>query len=357
MRKLFHISLVLCGIILGNTSLGNTSQSTANKGIDGLLHAENLRVGAISSGHEHLPHTYDILQRLCKVDPRVTADELQTQIIARSVIANALLINNFNILLTQYINRHLLIGYFAISALALNLQETSLKKENDQKVMSQEERINLIMGKYISVTEEQKNHLAREQKNHLARSQSSLLVAYLNRFYSLTVVLFEETYDRIKGAYSKTTKPQKIKENNNKIQAGSPGGSSIINLPPLPSFNKIVMPLAPRPKVLWEGYPKFYRGILQKIKEDKEDEEGKKVQQKIARLRNAIDTKKEGKWGNYNDLNSNNKLYSEVLIDEIYDMGLSIVNVDTLMDMWSLEVPESIARWEQIKKQGKGRIR
>jgi hypothetical protein len=347
MRKLTHMGIVIGGSLLLSLSQGiaasKFTSSTidhrpassvsllSQRAVDALGSAEDARQRAIQTGYEHLPHTYDVSLRLNNINPHApVADEIQQQIIARSLIANALLITNFNILMIQYLVNDAMIAsrmvYLAISATTHHL------RENGREVSTR--AIDKIAAR----------HTTDLQRNPIAQSHLVFFRRMLEKYYGLIDKLYDTVYDDV-------VKPQERDTKEDKLLGGPPGGPRMAPAPTAKKAPPKLKPLIDRPKTAWNLYPKFYRDILQKI--DIVESKGKKrdPQIEIANFKRAIADSASGQWYRYEANYPTSTQYSESLVDIVEELGLAYYDIDLLMQMFSLIIPNAPARWAQIKAQ------
>jgi len=363
MRKLVYVKMIISAALLLSSSQvmasgeafpspfdlhhGNSSRTPliakpvsrerkAQRAIDELSAAERHREEAIQDGYIHLPHTYDITKRLCKINPNAVANFIQKQVIARSLIANALLVRDPNALLAHYLGHKTTngtiianrIAYLAITATTLYFRDNGVIGRSQLNVDNILAKHELAIQKYAS------------SPDHL-----QMLRGNIRKYFDLVSSLYGSVYDDV-------VKPQEAKED---MAGGAPpGGPRVVaTTTPAKKAPPKLKVLVDRPNLLWEGYPKFYVHILKTI--DNHPRLGRiptDANAEVAALKRAISID----WGKYTPERYEGRpdasgSYSATLVSEIESMGLSMKDANTLMDMFSLEIPDALTRWTQIKTQ------
>jgi len=95
MKRLAYVLIVIGGFLGLSLSLG-----MANRAIDDLVAAEDIRTNIVARNLDHLPNTYDIFTKLNRISTTgLVATPAQKRVIARSVMGNAMLVDDFQTLM------------------------------------------------------------------------------------------------------------------------------------------------------------------------------------------------------------------------------------------------------------------
>jgi len=301
MKKLISLLTLICGCIALSQSQA-LSASRLSRSVEDLRIAEGVRQGAIQDGYNHLPNTYDIIQRLVKVNPRVRANKIEKEVIARSLIANAEVVLDFRVLVSRYmILGHTLMpnlmAYLSISAI------THCLKDGENALTA-------------------KGYFRYLQSNNITKDKRALFERMVEKYSRLTKTLYKSVSQDL------VTKPERdCKEEKSHVPSAQTAA-----LPPQYTAFK------PRPYTLWEFYPQFYQAILTKIKPKTRIDAENIVEAYMSAIGPL--------WPTYNQ--NNLSLY---LVSGRKNLGLSETDINKLMQMFSLVIPQAPDRWVQIKRQ------
>jgi len=293
MKRLAYIWLVVGGFL----ALG-LSQGMANRAVEDLATAENVRTSIVKRNLDHLPNTYDIFTKLNDIDTKgPVATPQQQRVIVLSVMTNALLVVNLQALMAQYLSKDhnpatlsTRMAYLAISTATNSFREHGIP-------MDKQKGIDAVTRKNASILKSHQD-LFREQ---------------LAAFYDLAQELWGKSFSSWKEPHYTHRRQQ------------SEG----------------------------ETYPKFYRDILHKINSSAQKPEGHQAYKKVAYIKgDAFDVIE---WfieqvGQQKDYKSQAR-GARNFIRTIAAYGLATTDMDTLMKMFALREHEITGYWNQIKQQ------